>query len=269
MLALEQETPLYLGTMGFSYKDWNNVFYPSEMDPRDYLSYYSRIFNSVEIDSTFYGTPPASTVKRWALQTPETFKFSLKAPRRITHDLKLIDAWGYFVEFMDRVEELGGRLGAILFQFPPSFKVNQLEIMADFFSRLPARVRFAVEVRDSSWYSAADQFARLLSDLKVAWAAIQYPGLPEKIYLTGPHRYIRWIGQHGSYPSHSLERLDRSPDLLRWKDAILASALPGKPLFGYFNNDYAGFAVGTLLKFRKLIGWPADIPKQPKQARLF
>lgn len=269
MLAQEQETSLYLGTMGFSYKDWNSVFYPSEMDPRDYLSYYSRIFNSVEIDSTFYGTPPATTVKRWALQTPDTFRFSLKVPRQITHELKLINAGGYFFEFVDRIRELGTRLGVILFQFPPSFKANQMEAMTEFFTRLPAGMRFAVEVRDGSWYSAADQFASMLRNAKVTWAAIQYPGLPERIHLTGTQRYIRWIGQHGSYTSHSQELVDRMPELLRWKEAIQASSSSGESLFGYFNNDYAGFAIGTLLKFRNLIGWPAEIPRQPKQARLF
>ncbi|MCU0489654.1 MAG: DUF72 domain-containing protein [Anaerolineales bacterium] len=239
------------------------------MDPHDYLNYYSRFFNSVEIDSTFYGTPPVSTVKRWASQTPESFKFSLKVPRQITHELRLIDARGYFVEFVDRIQELGARLGVILFQFPPSFKADQMVAMAEFFTRLPPELRFAVEVRDSSWYSAADPFASMLRNVKVAWAAVQYPGLPEKIHLTGTHRYIRWIGQHGSYTSHSQERIDRTPDLLRWNEAIQASSLPGEPLFGYFNNDYAGFAVGTLLKFRNLIGWPVEIPQQPKQARLF
>lgn len=269
MLAQEQEITLYLGTMGFSYEDWNSVFYPSEMDPRDYLSYYSRIFNSVEIDSTFYGAPPVSTIKRWALQTPETFKFSLKVPRKITHELKLMDAWGYFIEFVDRIQELGGRLGVILFQFPPSFKADQMDAMTEFLARLPAGLRFAVEVRDSSWYSAANEFASMLRDVKVTWAAIQYPGLPEIIHLTGTQRYIRWIGQHGSYTHHNQERVDRTPDLQRWRAAIQANLAPGETLFGYFNNDYAGFAVGTLLKFRNLIGWPAVIPQQPKQARLF
>ncbi len=79
----------YLGTVGFSYKDWDGVFYPTGTSPRNYLPRYSKIFGAVELDSTFYGTPPEDRVRQWATITPAEFKFCVKTPRQITHDMRL------------------------------------------------------------------------------------------------------------------------------------------------------------------------------------
>ncbi len=259
----------YIGTMGFSYKDWNGVFYPAGMDSVDYLAYYSRIFNSVEIDSTFYGTPRKTTVQHWAAATPTGFKFSLKAPRAITHDLALVGAWGLMAEFLDAARLFGDRLGVILLQFPPSFKVSVMQTLARFLALLPKDLRFAVEVRDHSWHTAEMEFETLLKENSVAWAATQFPYLPEKLHPTADFLYIRWIGRHGSFHQHASERIERTPDLQRWWAQIQANSDAVRDIFGYFNNDYAGFAAGTALKCKALLGQPVDIPRPPRQDVLF
>ena len=264
-----RQISLYLGTMGFSYRDWDEAFYPAGMDSKDFLNYYSRIFNSVEIDSTFYGTPKKSTVQRWSNETPEAFKFSLKVPNIITHELGLTNAWGLMAEFLDVIQLLGSRLGIILFQFPPSFTSIHYNRLYDFLPKLPGELRFAIEVRDGSWYTDEDQLDELLSQYRIAWAATQYPNLPSKIHTSANFIYIRRIGQHGSFKKHNRERIDRSQDLEQWRQYIQTFEGRIPELYGYFNNDYAGFAAGTALKFKSLVGQPADIPPRPKQTRLF
>lgn len=269
MTNSSRQIPLFLGTMGFSYKDWNGVFYPAEMDSRDYLSYYSRIFRSVEIDSTFYGTPKKSTIQRWVSETPANFKFSLKVPRMITHDLGLVNASGLMAEFLEVVSLLGDRLGVLLLQFPPSFKADQLDKLSTFLARLSGELRFAVEVRDGSWYADESLLLELLKAHNIAWAATQYPNLPGKIQRGSYFIYLRWIGRHGSFQNHDHERIDRTADLQNWWEQIQNVNDELTDLFGYFNNDYAGFAAGTALKFKTMVGDLVDFPQQPRQARLF
>jgi uncharacterized protein YecE (DUF72 family) len=263
----------YLGTMGFSYADWSGVFYPPDTAARDYLAYYSRIFNAVEIDSTFYGTPRPNTVQRWAAMTPAGFRFSLKVPRQITHEAVLVDVEAEFKQFVVTVQELGEKLGAILFQFPPSFTVEQLPALEAFMEGLPAGVRFAVEVRHPSWYITKEQgrepeLAERLRQYGVAWAATHYPDLPHLIYPTAPFLYIRWIGRHGSFERHTEERIDRQEDLHDWLALIEAQVENIETMFGFFNNDYSGFAAGTANRFKGLAGLPVQ-SFEPPQPRLF
>ncbi len=263
------EIPFNIGTMGFSYKDWIGPFYPNEVTAQNFLVYYSRIFNSVEIDSTFYGTPKLSTIQRWIAATPPQFSFSLKVPKSITHAPEIMDTWGLMDEFLQTIGNLGQRLGIILFQFPPSFTSQKLDKLADFLTRLPREFRFAIEVRHLSWYTASVRFENILNPLAIAWAATQYPKLPETIQLTTNFLYIRWIGQHGAFDHHNEERIDRVEDMHRWLQQMAALCDKVTTVFGYFNNDYAGFGAGSALKFKTIIGEPVNPLRQPTQKRLF
>ena len=258
----------YLGTMGFSYKDWLGVFYPEGQSSRDYLSYYSRIFNAVEIDSTFYGTPRAETVARWSALTPDDFQFCLKTPRLITYDLSLEGAAGLMTEFVQAVAELGDKLGVILIQFPPSFAADRMADLEAFLKEVPAGVRYAVEVRHRSWYTARESMTEMLARPGVCWASTQYPGLPRRLNLTAPFVYLRWIGQHGSYENHTHERVDRTADLQGWLDLIRVAEPGLEALYGFMNNDYAGFGAGTANRFKELAGLPVKPLQPPQQGRL-
>lgn len=258
-----------IGTMGFGYQDWSGVFYPAEMTSRNYLSYYSRIFNAVEIDSTFYGIPRLESVRRWAAITPSNFQFCLKTPNAITHDLKLVGASGLMSQFLDAVRVLEQKLGVILIQFPPSFGADQMGVLEEFLVDLPKDIRFAVEIRDRSWYTARTQFANMLSRYGVCWAATQYPGLPREINLTTDFLYIRWIGQHGSYKNHDHERVDRSPELQNWWQLILYIQDQLESVYGFTNNDYAGFAPATANRFKQIAGLETQDLTPPQQGTLF
>lgn len=255
--------------MGFSYKDWNGFFYPADMAARNYLAYYSRVFKAVEIDSTFYGTPKANTVERWAANTPEGFRFCVKTPRAITHDLGLEASTGLMHDFTTAMRGLGNRLGVILLQFPPSFHIDQLSTLKDFLGGLPEGFRYALEVRHQSWHLAQEAVSEMLAEAGVCWAATEYPGLPARILVTTDFLYVRWIGQHGAFESHTRERIDRSQHLQAWWEGMQTRLDAVTDVYGFFNNDYAGFAAGTANRFKEIAGLPREPLTPAQQGKLF
>ncbi len=263
----------YLGTMGFAYRDWEGGLYPELMPSRNYLGHYSRFFNAVEIDSTFYGTPKEEVVYRWSAVVPEEFQFCLKTPRVITHELGLVNASDEMHLFVSTARLLEQRLGVILLQFPPSFKVDRLEILSDFLPVLATDLRFAIEFRDQSWYTAASEdeeppVFELLRKYNVCWATTDYPGVPSQVYQTASFLYIRWIGQHGKYPHHQYERVDLTPRLFWWWQQFQDYLEGVEAVFGFFNNDYAGHAPTTCNRFKAIANLPLEDITPPRQGRL-
>jgi uncharacterized protein YecE (DUF72 family) len=257
----------WLGTIGFGYKDWKGGFYPADLSPRDYLSYYSRIFNSVELDTTFYGIPSRQRIQQWKKSVSKNFLFCAKTPRKITHEMRLSGAHGMMDEFVHTVSELADQLGVILIQFPPSFTIESLDLLSGFLTRLPQGIRYAVELRHSSWY--VERTAVLLQGCGIAWVSLDYPKLPMEILPTSRFLYVRWIGQHGKYDQHTHERIDQTKQLTWWKEQIEPALGQIDHIFGFFNNDYAGFAAGTCQKFKKIIGLPTLETQEGRQIRLF
>ncbi|MFM8319445.1 MAG: DUF72 domain-containing protein, partial [Chloroflexota bacterium] len=194
-------------------------------------------------------------------------------PRELTHDAALRGVDAGLHEFIERVRALDEKLGVLLFQFPPSFSAQNLDVLEETLSGLPRELRFAVEVRHASWYTAAEdgaepELARRLRRYGVAWAATEYPDLPAVIYPTAPFLYIRWIGEHGSFKQHTHERLDRTAELRRWL-AQIEERGGERSVYGFFNNDYAGFAAATANKFKEIAGLPVQPFAPPQQPKLF
>lgn len=262
-------TNWYIGTMGFSYGDWQGPFYPTGLPARSYLSHYANHFNAVEIDSTFYGVPRGDVVARWREITPPEFRFCAKVPRTVTHELGLkgVGAREVLSAFLDSLGALEGKLGVVLIQLPPSFTTQEADTLADFLADLPDAPRFAVEVRHSSWHVPAT--AELLRKHGVCWAATDYRDLPARVHLTAPFLYLRWIGWHGRYPSHEEERVDRTERLQAWVDRLLGYADRVDAVFGFTNNDYAGHAPATANRVKSLLGLPTENLAPPRQGRLF
>jgi len=264
----------YIGTIGFGYDDWRDVFYPAGMKASGYLPHYSLIFNAVEIVSTFHAIPRVENVLRWAQMTPSEFRFCVKMPKEITHRPDLDGAGPAVVEFTRIIRALEDKLAVILIQFPPSVHITQLPIMDRFFALLPADLQYAVEVRHQSWYTAnlgevEPLLAESLRRYGICWAATDYPGTPRRIYQTADFLYIRWIGQHGTFVRHDSERIDRSRELQIWQQLIQTSAMDNQIAYGFFNNDYAGFAPGTANRFKALMNLPLSEFQPPQQGRLF
>jgi uncharacterized protein YecE (DUF72 family) len=142
---------LLAGTSGYSYKEWLGHFYPEKLPASEMLRYYAERFPTVEINNTFYRMPAPSMLEQWTQQVPERFEFTLKAPRRITHDQRLKDSADNVAEFLRRAGILGSRLGALLFQLPPFLK-KDLPRLRDFLALLPEGCRAAFEFRNASWH---------------------------------------------------------------------------------------------------------------------
>ena len=141
---------LLAGTSGYSYKEWKGSFYPAKLADDGMLRYYAERFPTVEINNTFYRMPGEGMLARWAAEVPEHFAFTLKAPRRITHDKRLKEAGEDVAEFLRRAAILGPKLGPLLFQLPPFFK-KDLAVLGDFLEHLPPGRQIAFEFRNLSW----------------------------------------------------------------------------------------------------------------------
>ena len=256
----------YIGTMGFSYKDWGGAFYPKGLAARDYLSYYSRIFNAVEIDSTFYGIPRREAVNRWKESTPKEFKVCVKVPREITHDAGLVNVDNEMLRFIDTFQTLDDKLGVILLQFPPSFASSNVINLSTFLEHLPKNLRFAIEFRHRSWYTP--QTIELLAKNKICWVATEFEGVPKEVGLTSDILFIRLIGQRGRFNSHDREQIDVSPQLDWWWQWIRSQAEGVQSVYAFINDDFSGHAPAAANKLKSIIGLATVEPDLPRQMRL-
>lgn len=253
----------YIGTMGFSYRDWSGPFYPEGLSAREFLAYYARIFNAVEIDSTFYGTPQRGTVVRWQESTPPGFKICVKVPKAITHDAKLVDTKGALNAFIESIINLEDKLGVIIFQFPPSFDNANFENVNSCFGDLSKELNFAVEFRHRSWYN--HKTARMLIDHNICWVATEFERVPKEVELTSDLILIRFIGKHGQFRFHDREQTDVTQKLEWWWKWMQSKLDRVAAVYGFFNDDFSGHAPATAIKLKQIIGLPvvkSDLPKQ-------
>lgn len=242
-----------------------------------YLRGYAREFGSVEVDSTFYGTPPPERVRKWAAQVPGDFTFALKLPREITHDRRLLASAALVDEFVASADELGDQLEAILIQLAPDFAPAELGALQEFVAALPGGPRWALEVRDPAWLEG-DVRARLretLGSREVALAVTDGTFVPLETMLaelrepTAPHAYVRWLGRRDAVQRFDAVQFDRGPEIARWADAIRAAAPRLTRLSGYANNHYTGHSPATIRAVYAALGLPHQRPTRIEQTSLF
>jgi uncharacterized protein YecE (DUF72 family) len=179
---------LYVGTSGYSFREWVGPFYPPKTPSRKYLSYYASRLASVEINHTFRRFPTAEIASSWAAETPESFRFSLKMHQRVTHKLRLKNVGEAVSDFMTALAPLGPRLGVVLFQLPPHFPADE-ERLKSFLSELPPNRRFAMEFRHPSWNEPIITDA--LRDAGVALCAADIEIGESRLLSTASHGYMR------------------------------------------------------------------------------
>ncbi|MFN2613941.1 MAG: DUF72 domain-containing protein [Actinomycetota bacterium] len=233
---------LFVGTSGFSYREWKPEFYPADLKSKDFLSFYSRAFPSVEINNTFYRAPTPSLLDGWKVQTPADFRFTLKAPQKITHIRRLRDTDEEVGYFLNTARALDERLGCILFQLPPSLKADA-ELLEKFLAALPGDpFRFAMEFRHDSW--STDDIKALLGNCGVAWCAADTEDKPVTVVRTArSHVYLRLRG---------LNYTDE--DLQRWAADARATLDDGLDAYVYFKHEDDPSGVRFGLRFRELVG---------------
>ena len=226
--------------MGWSYSFWKGNFYPAKLAQKDFLAYYSKKFNTVEVDSTFYRIPQAQTVTEWKEQTSVGFKLSLKFPQKITHVKMLKDCQEETTVFLERVGLLEEKLGVLLLQFPPMFRQQHFQLLADYLKALPERYRYAVEVRNKSLLNP--EVYTLLREHNVALVWVDTPKMPQISEITADFLYVRWGGDR-KIVTGTLGKIevDRSLQIQEWAQKIRPHSEGGQIVFGYFSKYYSGF----------------------------
>lgn len=192
---------LYCGTSGFSYKEWKGRFYPAGLAAGDMLPYYASRLPTVEINNTFYRLPQRSLLERWRDQVPGDFRFAVKLSRRITHVKRLADCEDDARRFFDAVHVLGDKLGAVLVQLPPQFRVD-IDRLAHFLDVVPESVPTAFEFRHASWRNEAVLAA--LARHGAAWVETDVDGAPAPADLP---RSATWTYLRLRAPGYSAEAL--------------------------------------------------------------
>jgi uncharacterized protein YecE (DUF72 family) len=242
-----------VGCSGWMYRDWRGVVYPSEIPQRQWFAYYRTLFDTVELNSTFYRLPTVTTAESWAAQAPAGFVYSLKLGAFGSHRMKLRDAASWLPNHLDRAERLGASLGPTLVQLPPRWTRN-VERLEEFLMVAPRAHRWAVELREPSWLhdDVFDVLHRYGAALCLHDLLPRHPWL-----LTTDWTYVRFHGPealtdkyHGRYGGRRLWRVaDRVNE---WLDQ-------GCDAYAYFNNDYEGHAVAdaTWLRDRVTVAAPA------------
>jgi len=278
---------LAVGTSSFSSKDWTDVFYPSHLQPADYLTYYATRFDTVEIDATWHAMPAARTVQGWADKVPESFVFSLKVPKQITHTKYLEGCEFDWQRFLSLIEPLGEKRGPLLFQFPYVAKGKDAaeyasgddfrRRLAAFLPLLPADGSYVVEVRNEKWLREP-LFDLLAAHETVSLAVTAYFTMPQpdrwRQLLARrdlPLGYVRFLGHHRRMDKLVQERqqatgkqgawnelvVDRRAETRRWIEVIRELLDRDLDVFAYFNNHFAGFAPGSIELFLQL--WQQEV----------
>jgi uncharacterized protein YecE (DUF72 family) len=253
-----------LGAQGWNYDAWTGPFYPEGTRSADYLPFYARAFDTVEIDSTFYGVPIASTVRSWASRVPKGFTFALKMPQQVTHEQRLVACEDIVALYADRVRELGDALGPTLIQFGADFSPAELPSLAAFLPTLPRDMRFAVEFRDKAWITP--DLLALLAEYEVALALTDARWIPRKWMLklalkpTTDFAYIRWIGPDRSLVDFSRVQEDRTKEVDAWTAVMPSLAERVHTVYGYVNNHFAGHSPATLRMLQERLGVPVAEP---------
>jgi uncharacterized protein YecE (DUF72 family) len=235
---------LHVGTSGWHYKHWKGPFYSADIPAEYMLRAYAKKFDTVEINNSFYRLPTAEAIRQWVKQTPPEFIFAVKASRYITHNRKLKDPKQSLALFLEVIKGFGKKLGPILFQLPPAWKVNQ-DRLEEFLAALPKRRRYVFEFRNSTWHTPA--ILALLRRYNAAFCIFELNGFQSGLHVTADYVYVRLHGPGSAYQG------DYPPSTLhKWAERIQLWVGQNRDVFLYFDNDQAGFAAKDAMALRDI-----------------
>jgi len=238
--------PARVGCSGWNYRHWRDLVYPAGLPARRWLEHYATLFDTVEVNATFYRLPTRKAVAGWAAQTPDGFVFAVKASRYLTHVRRLRDIGAGASRFFDCIEPLteSGKLGPVLWQLPENFHRDDERLAAALAGAPPGRHAF--EFRHASWF--AEPVYELLREAGAALVVGDHPSRPfQTLELTADWTYLRFHhGSRGRGGNYSARELAAWAERVRdWRRRI--------DVWAYFNNDWEGFAVQNALDLRGLV----------------
>ena len=234
---------VHVGASGWQYRDWRGTLYPPGLPQTEWLPRYADVFETVEVNNSFYRLPERETFERWCRQTPSGFVMAVKASRYLTHIRRLRDATEPLRLLWERALGLGPRLGPVLFQLPPRFPAEPARL-ADLLRELPSGMRAAFEFRDPSWHTT--EVHGMLDRVGCALVWPDRPGVRPTWPLTGGWGYVRFHQGRAVAPGYDRRKLRR------WAERI--AGLEATEVFVYFNNDTGGAAIRDAIALRDLLG---------------
>jgi uncharacterized protein YecE (DUF72 family) len=233
-----------IGTSGWEYAHWAGDLYPRDLPKDRWLEHYAQLFETVELNATFYRLPEATTFATWARRVPPGFRFAVKASRYLTHVRRLHEPDEALERLWSRARRLGRRLGPVLYQLPPRWNPNLGRLDA-FLAALPDAPQ-AIEFRDQGWY--VDAVMERLRRAEVGLCLHDMAGSTTGTTAVGPLVYIRFHGSGRRYGGrYSRQRL------AAWADRIVAWSEAGRPVWVYFNNDIGGHAFRDADRLRDMV----------------
>ena len=228
----------WIGTSGFQYAEWKGNFYPEDLAASKMLSWFAERLSTTEINYTFHRIPSPKTIENWKAQTPENFRFALKAPQKITHFAKLRDCQDTIAYFCRVISDLGDRFGPVLFQLPPQFK-KDAEVLSAFLRELPT-IRVAFEFRHASWLD--EEIFALLRARNIALCHADTEKLAAPTAVTADYGYLR------------LRREDYTgADVERWAQFVREKETQWQEVFVYFKHEDAGIGPKLATQMMELL----------------
>jgi len=252
---------IHIGAQGWSYADWVGSFYPPGAKQETWLPFYAEIFDTVELDTTFYHPPRPAVVRSWDRNTPAAFRFAAKVPQTITHAARLASMGEQMTAFVDSLAPLGEKLGPLLVQLPAEFErdAGTVGVLDRFLAAAPRDVRLAMEFRHASWHGPATYELLRRQGAALAWT--EWRDLAHVTEVTADFLYVRWLGDRREIERFDRVVIDRATELAAW-EAELTRALPEvREIFGYFNNHWAGHSPASANAMKARLGLATVTPK--------
>ncbi len=259
----ESKPAYYVGCQGWNYSDWiseaggDTIFFPRGTKSNEMLKLYSKIFDTIEVDSTFYAIPPSSTIEGWYEKTPDNFTFSLKMPQEITHQKELREeSYEVLYEFCERIKDLKEKLATVLIQMPPNFDGSKwnAQSLRQFLKQLPKDIKFAIEFRNRDWM--IDWTFQELEKNNVALCLCEGSWIPRELMFSAKNKiqtdfgYVRFMGERDLT---KFDKIYRNEDTILeiWFEQI--KKLEAKNVYIYFSNFFEGHAPISSNKLKKLL----------------
>ncbi|HVB12338.1 MAG TPA: DUF72 domain-containing protein [Nitrososphaerales archaeon] len=241
---------LYVGCISWTYPDWNESFYPAGAKSSELLNLYSKIFDIVEVDSSFYRIPSSNAVKQWKERTHSHFKFTVKLPKRISHEAKLQNIDKELEHFENTILGLGEKLACVFVQLPSSSKFgSDFSKLESFLEKTNPALRYAIEFRNKSWL--VDETYNLLARKKICivWGVGEHIDILPK--LTTDFVYLRFMGDFNEFQKFDRIQKDKTEILQAWWENLSKSMEKLASAFVLVSNHFAGFAPESANQFRK------------------
>ena len=234
-----------VGCSGWVYKHWRGLFYPEGLPQTRWFGRYAEEFDTVEINASFYRVPKPETFDGWRNKAPDGFRYAVKVNRFITHLKKLVGVEEALNDFVALARKLGPTLGPLLYQLPPSMKID-LERLESFLEILPRDVASVFEFRNSSWH--VPETYELLDRYGAGFVVHDMPGSKCERIAVGPLVYVRFHGGEGKYWGRYSDE-----GLLSWTDWLIEQARGGRTCWCYFNNDIHGHAIEDARTLKSMV----------------